>query len=99
MASSSANPVASASPHGRWDARDAENVATNRAACNQPRFGVGYTGKRTAQYASLPALQIAFAALHQRLLLLSRQRRRETGDRITVRSSFLYSYLLCVARE
>ena len=35
MASSSANPVASASPHGRWDARDAENVATNRAACNQ----------------------------------------------------------------
>ena len=35
MASSSANPVASASPHGRWDARDAANVATNRAACNQ----------------------------------------------------------------
>ena len=35
MASSSANPVASASPHGRWNARDAENVATNRAACNQ----------------------------------------------------------------
>ena len=35
MASSSANPVASALPHGRWDARDAENVATNRAACNQ----------------------------------------------------------------
>ena len=35
MASSSANPVASASPHGRWNARDAENVATNRASCNQ----------------------------------------------------------------
>ena len=35
MASSSANPVASASPHGRWKARDAENVATNRASCNQ----------------------------------------------------------------
>ena len=35
MASFPANPVASASPHGRWDARDAENVATNRAACNQ----------------------------------------------------------------
>ena len=35
MASSSANPVASASPHGRLNARDAENVATNRAACNQ----------------------------------------------------------------
>ena len=35
MASSSANPVASALPHGRWNARDAENVATNRAACNQ----------------------------------------------------------------
>ena len=35
MASSSANPVASASPHGRLNARDAENVATNRASCNQ----------------------------------------------------------------
>ena len=35
LASSTANPAASASPHGRWDARDAENVATNRAACNQ----------------------------------------------------------------
>ena len=36
MTSFPANPVASASPHGRcWDARDAENVATNRAACNQ----------------------------------------------------------------
>ena len=35
MASSSANPVASSSPHGRWNARDAENVATNRASCNQ----------------------------------------------------------------
>ena len=44
-------------------------------------FGVGFTGKRTAQYASLPALQIAFAALHQRLLLLSASARR---DRQTV---------------
>ena len=35
MASSPANPAASASPHGRWNARDAENVATNRASCNQ----------------------------------------------------------------
>ena len=40
-----------------------------------------YTGKRTAQYASLPALQIAFAALHQRLLLLSASAKR---DRQTV---------------
>ena len=54
-----------------------------------PDLDIGYTGKRTAQYASPPALQIAFAALHQRLLLLSRQRLTETGDRITVRSSFL----------
>ena len=35
MASSSANPVASASPHGRWNARDAENVATYRAFFNR----------------------------------------------------------------
>ena len=35
MASFPANLAASASPHGRWNARDAENVATYRAFCNR----------------------------------------------------------------